>query len=160
MASTATEPASLFFELGSLEQLVDLQTPLGLIPPQFSSKKAQRVAEACLPQASQVQFESDPSFSGRSISRAAVYRARSLFRGRVVIYTRHTHALGELCHYFDRVWILSGTGYERFVCHQQDNKSTFTLLECFSSASHEAYIEFLNTLEARWYGMKGIFTSQ
>ena len=50
---------------------------------------------------------------------------------RTVLDSDVKHKFGELTHYFDRIWIVTGHGQDRVVCHQQDDTCTLTILQQF-----------------------------
>ena len=106
-----------YFALGDLSTPLSEETVPGRVPARMADRVPHREAEFQLPVAPHVHFESDSWHSQPSVSRSTVSRARYLYgsRTRVVNNRRRTHVQGELSHYFDRIWVLSGSLDERFV---------------------------------------------
>ena len=146
------------FALAYIGQLLDVTTRRELIPDQHS-RKAHRAAECSMPDARKVSFHISSEHSDHChVTQIRLRRINYLFlqQRRVVPNARKKSKAGELCHYFDRIWVVSGTNLERYVCFQGENLDSFMVLRHYANSrdAHDLYDDFLDDLEERWYGMK------
>ena len=143
------------FNLSNIQQMLDVNSQTELLPP-FYIRKLHRNPECVMP-VGNVQLEFVAQIS-KPISRHAVQYFNSIVRnaGRTVLFSEIQHSVGELSHYFDRVWVVTGVKQERVVCCQQNDTCTFTILQHTpnSYAGHRVYTAFINFVEERWYFLK------
>ena len=147
-------------ELALLAVLLDDRSPEVADLPRFGRgiggcRKDDRAAEY-VPPAGPVALLPDLWYGDASVSAAAVQHMTALqgASGRVVPYSRLRHNAGELAHYFDGVWVLSGgVEDERLVCHRMGANSFVALHYCADSSGKDDYCAFLGVLE-RWYHVK------
>jgi len=146
--------------LGSelLTRLLDSRT--GEVPPprQFSVRNQHRQAEFT-DIATPVELSEDLWHADATVTKGAVKRLRKLFerRQRIVPWSHCVHSTGELAHYFNGVWVLSGVkdSHERMVFHRIGLTSTLVPLHhCSGHDQKAAYTEFLDMLEHRWCYIK------
>ena len=109
-----------------------------------------------MPVPAQVSFEIDVAHSLASVTHSILMRAVQLYSERVVNFKSVRHTCGELAHYFDRLWVLTGLPDERFLCFQQGSVHTFTIFDHYAPSQKADYKDTLNRLELRWYGMKDV----
>lgn len=96
-------------------------------------------------------------YGDMSVSAVAIQHMTALQRasGRVVPYSGLTHRVGELAHYFDGVWVLSGAVEdERLVCYWVGANNFVALHYCANASGKDNYKDFLGMLERRWYHVK------
>jgi hypothetical protein len=77
---------------------------------------------------------------------------------RVVPSKKTEHKTGELSHYMDGVWVLSGPegSHERLVCYRVDDDHFVALHYCSGFENKSTYVEFLNLLDRAWLKMNTV----
>ena len=104
-----------------------------------------------------VQLVFDAQFS-KPISRLAVAHLNTIIQDAdcTVPYSCQGHRKGEVCHYFGRIWVVTGEGLQHVVCYQKKDTSTFIILQYTrdSHMSHQVYESLLDFMEERWYFLK------
>ena len=84
----------------------------------------------------------DQSVTAEAVQAMAALHAQS---GRIVAFKRLKHSRGELSHYFDSVWVLSGDEHERLICYKDGNRF-LALFYCPDVDHKDAYSAFLDML--------------
>ena len=104
------------FNLCDLQRLLDEDTPTTLVPPKGICR-LHRQSECVMPAAG-VQLVSDAQFS-KPISWLAVTHFNTIIQDAdcTVPCSRQRHRKGEVCHYYGRIWVVTGVGQERVVCY-------------------------------------------
>ena len=143
------------FQLCDLRRLLDEDTPTALVPPKRICR-LHRPSECVMP-AARVQLVFDARFS-KPISRLAVTHFNTIIQDAdcTVPYSCQKHRQGEVCHYYGRIWVVTGVGLQRVVCYQKNDTSTFIILQYTpdSHISHQVYEALLDFMEERWYFLK------
>ena len=127
-------------ELGMMSdsnvRLLDNSTGLGSLPTQPSERRSHREAEFVAFEGD-VELVDDLSFADDTVSRQAVDQMRSLLSGRVVPHSRCTHSRGELAHYFDGIWVVSGLkGSDvRLVCIREGKTCRYSVMTSSTRAT-------------------------
>ena len=92
------------------------------------------------------------------VKRIVATRFSTLARSarKVVPWEERSHSVGEISHYFDNLWVVTGdqSRLERLVCWHRGNGHFIALHHCPGSADEwEDYNSFFTLLEERWYWM-------
>ena len=137
-------------------RLLDIATGQALFPASSAVRNSHRQAEFSVIQ-EPIELVDDLRDADGSVTVQAVHELRVMFSGRVVPQSRCKHSTGELAHYFDGIWVLSGRkdSHVRMVFLRDGITSRLLPLH-YCSGLHEkvAYSSFLNVLEQRWYYIK------
>jgi len=103
----------------------------------------------------------DAQYANATVTNEAVQAMQVLHASsqRVVPYSQVRHTSGELGHYFDGVWVMSGPSgsHERLVCYWLANAQQLVALHyCRPAdvAAKQEYNQFLNKLNLRWLYLK------
>lgn len=124
-------------------------------PPRFALRKVHR-QEEFVAVAGPVQLLHEWESSDATVTASLVAEFSKLFQesgGLVVSYARLQHKVGELAHYFDGVWVLTGARVdERLVCYRLGASPDFIALHyCAGPEGKNVYNQTLSNLEAQWY---------
>jgi hypothetical protein len=148
-------------DLQVLDILLDAGSPMAAAK-RMAAMKVQRADEFAtlhrLP--TDVPVAVDARYANATVTNEAVQAKQELHAvsRRVVSYSHVRHTSGELGHYFDGVWVMSGPSgsNERLVCYWLHDQQLVALHYCrpADAAAKQEYIQFLNQLNMRWLYLK------
>ncbi len=112
------EPVIAHAEIG---QLLDVATVRAPVPASWQIRNAHRAAEFEMPDGGKVAFYIDQQHSDlSSLNESKMQSLHQLYTcrdmPRVVANAQKRNKSGELCHYFDGIWVVTGAHLEKYVC--------------------------------------------
>lgn len=132
--------------------------------PLFKFKKPIRKEEYVLPVISRAKILCNFSLSHASVNAAVVSHMQQLFDQngmKSCMYAKQKLEEGELCHYFDHIWVISGAVQdERLICKRVKEAEFVPLRYCPGSCDKDANNDFLSFLEERWFACRVDLGSQ